>query len=174
MGPPSAATGDATVRVVVGHEAAAVAAVTNGTAVPAGCPPGSRNCVCTVWTAPAGTAGVAARVHEILRSYPRGGQNGIDAGGWTIAEGDLLSAATATTAGQTRLEYKSNRGCLAVVLNCGRRFIDDLVVHVDDVKVTLRSSSRMGTSDLGVNKKRLEFLAAKARVLGWEAPEPNY
>ena len=40
------------------------------------------------------------------------------------------------------------------------RFVDDLEVRLDDDKTTLhiRSGSRSGTSDLGVNRKRIETL----------------
>ena len=40
------------------------------------------------------------------------------------------------------------------------RFVDDLEVRLDDDKTTLhiRSGSRSGTSDLGVNRKRVEAL----------------
>ena len=35
--------------------------------------------------------------------------------------------------------------------------------------VQVRSSSRVGYLDFGVNAKRINFIAAKLRALGWEA-----
>lgn len=42
------------------------------------------------------------------------------------------------------------------------RFVDDVVFELDDVKKTIefRSASRVGRSDLGVNRKRMETIRA--------------
>ena len=48
--------------------------------------------------------------------------------------------------------------------------VDDLEFAVADGRVEVRSSSRIGDSDLGVNAKRLNFLAAALRKDGWDAP----
>lgn len=132
------------------------------------CPPGTQNCIRTAWTAPAGTRNLGATVLEILSSYPQEGQSGVDKGGWTVAEGNLKST------GKARLEFKSGIGNFAKLFNGGKPFIDDLQIEIVKNVVEIRSASRIGKSDLGVNKKRLEFLASKARALGWEAPEPKY
>ena len=53
--------------------------------------------------------------------------------------------------------------------------MDDLEVEVGDGgAVEVRSSSRVGDSDLGVNQKRLLFLQEKFNDLGWNAPDPKY
>jgi uncharacterized protein (DUF1499 family) len=40
--------------------------------------------------------------------------------------------------------------------------------------VEVKSSSRMGSSDLFVNRKRLEYLGNKLRERGWSVPPPKY
>jgi Protein of unknown function (DUF1499) len=136
------------------------------------CPPGSMNCIHTTWKVvptPTSKDDVAEKMLNILQSYPQEGQEGVDKGGWKIVKGDLL------TSGQTSLEYQSGVGPFAFLLNFGKPFIDDLEVKIiQPDKIELRSSSRIGKSDLGVNKKRLLFLGQKAKDLGWDVPEPTY
>lgn len=132
------------------------------------CPPNSKNCIRTTWKAPPDAKNVPATMLDILSSYPQEGQADVDQGGWTIAAGDLK------TTGKTRVEYKSGIGIFARIINGGKPFVDDLEVEVTDNVIEMRSASRIGISDLGVNQKRLQFLASKARALGWEAPEPKY
>jgi hypothetical protein len=89
-----------------------------------------------------------------LDRYPKDGRHGIDKGGWSIAEGSIKEN------GAARIEFKSGIGKFAKLLNGGKPFIDDLLVQVqDDGKVELRSSSRKGHNDFGVNKKRVRTLA---------------
>jgi hypothetical protein len=128
----------------------------------------SKNCIRTTWKAPLETKSVAGNMLEILNSYPQEGQSDIDKGGWTIASGDLI------TTGKTRVEYKSGSGIFSKILNGGKPFIDDLEIEVSGNMIEIQSASRMGMSDFGVNQKRLQFLASKARGLGWEAPDPKY
>ena len=54
-------------------------------------------------------------------------------------------------------------------------YIDDLELAVVEggAKVLVRSSSRVGFLDFGVNAKRLNFLSSKLRAAGWTAPEIN-
>ena len=86
-----------------------------------------------------------------------------------MAEGDLLKQ------GRARVEFRSGLGNFAKFLNGGKPFVDDLEIEVvDGNKIELKSASRVGESDLDVNRKRLQFLAAQANSLGWEAPEPKY
>jgi hypothetical protein len=132
------------------------------------CPSKSQNCIRTAWKVPAGSKDVAGSMLEILNSYPQEGQADVDKGGWTIAEGDLKSS------GKTRVEYKSGIGNFARFFNGGKPFVDDLEVEVAGDAIEIRSASRIGESDLGVNQKRLQFLASKARALGWDAPEATY
>ena len=135
------------------------------------CPPGSPNCILTAWTPPKGIdkSSVATAMVNILQSYPQEGQAGVDKGGWKITDGDLIETGTLS------LEYQSGTGLLSILLNCGRPFVDDLEIKIlNSNKVELRSSSRIGKSDFGVNKKRLLFLGERAKEIGWNVPEPTY
>ena len=135
-----------------------------------------------------------------LKSYPLEGQDGVDKGGWTVAEDSLASS------GYQRIEFRSGIGNFAKFFNGGKPFIDDLeatiqrseprtrrhmgatlrltmclsphqsvvrILHeqfqVDDSSVSVRSSSRVGDSDFGVNGKRINFLAKELTKRGWTA-----
>jgi uncharacterized protein (DUF1499 family) len=50
------------------------------------------------------------------------------------------------------------------------RFVDDLEIAVGAESVAVRSASRIGDSDFGVNAKRINYLAAALRANGWDAP----
>jgi hypothetical protein len=66
-------------------------------------------------------------------------------------------------------------GNFAKFFNGGKPFVDDLVLEITDSgAVEVRSSSRVGDSDMGVNQNRLNFLASNLRAAGWTAPEPKY
>jgi Protein of unknown function (DUF1499) len=129
------------------------------------CPPRSNNCIVTSWTAPAGTKNVATSLTDILSTYPQAGQGDVDKGGWTIVSNAGNSIA---------VEYKSGIGNFAKFFNGGKPFVDDLVASIDGSTTTIKSASRVGDSDLGVNLKRLQYLGAVARDKGWTVPEPKY
>lgn len=59
---------------------------------------------------------------------------------------------------------------LAKFFNGGKPFVDDLEFNVEEAGVCVRSSSRVGDSDFGVNAKRVNFIAADLSKRGWEAP----
>lgn len=139
------------------------------------CPSGVNNCWSTAgpgkntvpkWVYPKGMskADAAASLKKALGSYPQAGQAGVDLGGWTFAE-DTLSEK-----GYARLEFKSGIGNFAKFFNGNKPFVDDFEVSVEDGFVCLRSSSRIGDSDFGVNAKRVNFIAAALRADGWDAP----
>lgn len=132
------------------------------------CPPNSQNCIRTTWKATSGAKDVKGDLLKIINSYPQEGQAGVDNGGWKVATGNLKST------GKTRIEFASGIGIFTKLMNGSKPFIDDLEIEVSGNVIEMRSSSRIGQSDLGVNQKRLNFLAAKARALGWEVPEPKY
>ena len=115
------------------------------------CPPKSNNCVRATWTPPAGTSKKDAitSLKAVLNAYPQEGQDNVDGGGWALVQDDLDSKGTA------RVEYKSSgKGNFAKFLNGGKPFTDDLLIEVSDSgTVELRSSSRVGESDFGVNAK---------------------
>lgn len=135
------------------------------------CPRGSNNCLTTTWTPPAGIdAGAAASsLKKVIESYPMDGQNKVDLGGWTIVDDSFGPGKVAS------VEYKSGIGNFAKFFNGGKPFVDDLKLEIGtDGVVKVRSSSRVGDSDLGVNQKRLIYLADKLRGEGWTAPDPTY
>ncbi len=141
------------------------------------CRPKSRNCVRTVWTAPTsvGKDQAIETIKNVLNTYPQNGQNGIDCNGWSIVE-DALSSSTDNIS-SLRLEFKSCVGPAALAINLAQPFIDDVKIEIaetDVVKVEVKSSSRMGSSDLFVNKKRIEFLGDQLRQQGWAVPEVKY
>ena len=139
-------------------------------------PKGSMNTIATTWTAPAGIKSDQAikDVKQAFESYPQEGQNGIDKGGWKVATADGTM-----DSGTFRVEYTSSSSSwLTFLLNGGQGFVDDVLVDVQTdkspIETIVRSSSRMGKSDLGVNKKRLQFLGQQMREKQWEVPEPQY
>ncbi len=128
------------------------------------CPPKANNCVRTTWTPPAGTSktDAIATLRDVINAYPQEGQAEVDLGGWAIVEDDLAGAGTA------RVEYTSGKGFFAKAFNGGKPFIDDLKLEVEDTgAVQVKSQSRIGDSDLGVNKKRTDYIAAGLAAKGW-------
>ena len=138
-------------------------------------PKGSSNAIRTTWTAPSTVTSAqqaAADVQAAFEDYPQKGQSGVDKGGWQVADGSLES-------GKFRVEFTSGSGIFAKLLNGGQGFKDDVLVELmqdnqQSWTAEVRSSSRLGKSDLGVNQKRLMFLGEKMREKGWEAPKPEY
>lgn len=155
--------------------AGAAIAFVAGTTSPANaldaCPKGSKNCIATQWTPPAGTDAKAAAgtLEKIISSYPQEGQNKVDLGGWKVVDGAYAPGSTVS------LEYQSGIGNFAKFFNGGKPFVDDLKLAIAaDGTVGVRSSSRIGDSDLGVNEKRLSYFVASLRKEGWTAPDPAY
>jgi uncharacterized protein (DUF1499 family) len=103
---------------------------------------------------------------KILNAYPQAGQANVDKGGYKIVSSSSI----------IKVEYTSGIGTFAKLFNGGQPFVDDLIAVVDKNNgvVTIKSSSRIGQSDLGVNQKRLKFLGAQAKAMGWTVPEPKY
>ena len=116
------------------------------------CPPKSNNCVRTSWTPPSGTSksDAIAALKDVINAYPQEGQNEVDGGGWTIAEDNLAGESAAA-----RVEYRSSgKGTFAKLFNGGKPFVDDLKLEVEESGVVqVRSQSRVGDSDFGVNGK---------------------
>ena len=134
------------------------------------CPKGSQNCIRTTWTPPAGSskADAISSLKKVIESYPQEGQNKVDLGGWTLVEDNF-------SGGSASIEYKSGIGNFAKFFNGGKPFIDDLKLEIADSGVVeVKSASRIGESDLGVNKKRLDFLAEKLIADGWTVPSASY
>ena len=153
-----------------GAAAALVAAAGPANALDA-CPKKSKNCIATSWDPPAGTDAKAAAstLKKVIESYPQEGQNKVDLGGWSVVDG------TYAPGNVVSLEYTSGLGNFAKYLNGNKPFVDDLKLAIgNDGAVSVRSSSRIGDSDLGVNQKRLQFFVASLRKEGWTAPDPGY
>lgn len=129
------------------------------------CPPKANNCVRIQWSPPSGTskADAVAALRDAINAYPQAGQDGVDKGGWSFAEDDLASS------GSARLEFVSGTdGFFAKYLNGGKPFIDDLKLEVEESgTVQVKSQSRIGDSDLGVNKKRTDYIATALAAKGW-------
>ncbi len=129
------------------------------------CPPKANNCVRTVWSAPAGTSKEDAilALRDVINAYPQEGQSNVDGGGWSIATDDLSAS------GAARVEYKSSgKGNFAKFFNGGKPFVDDLKLEIDDSGVVqVKSQSRVGDSDFGVNQKRVDYLSAGLKAKGW-------
>ena len=146
-----------------------------------GCGRAFHNCIRTEWVAPSSMTSpkaVAETIRDALNTYPQKGQNGVDCNGWRIVNDALESDAAIIT-----LEFKSCVGPAALAINLGQPFIDDLKLEIGKdasgnnnmkVKVNVLSKSRMGSTDVNVNRKRLIYLGSKLRDKGWNIPEPLY
>jgi hypothetical protein len=153
---------------------------------------GRQNTIRTTWIAPKTIQTAQQAMEDVknaLNTYPQQGQANIDKGGWNIVQEETTTSNNNKNNQNLsfRAEFTSGSGFFAKLLNGGQGFIDDLLVEIvppsssqpqsDNANLwsaEVRSSSRMGKSDLGVNQKRVSYLAAKMREQGWDAPEPKY
>mmetsp|Transcript_8152 Transcript_8152/g.10361 ORF Transcript_8152/g.10361 Transcript_8152/m.10361 type:complete len:189 (-) Transcript_8152:189-755(-) len=130
------------------------------------CPPKANNCVRTSWTPPSGTSknDAISTLRDAINAYPQEGQGDVDGGGWIIPEDNLSG-----DSGAARVEYKSSgKGNFAKFFNGGKPFVDDLQLEVEGSGVVqVKSQSRVGDSDFGVNKKRVDYLADVLKAKGW-------
>lgn len=144
----------------------------------------SHNCIRTTWGAPPSVVDPrdAARVvRDVLNSYPQEGQSGVDCNGWRVVNDGAFDS---SDSGTIELEYKSCVGPAALAINLGRPFVDDLKLEMGReqsssspsgiILVEVKSSSRMGSSDLFVNRKRLVYLGKRLKERGRSVPEPRY
>jgi len=103
-------------------------------------------------------------VLKVLENYEVGHDN-IDGGGFKIVKKDGVS-------GYVYVQYESLK----------KGYIDDFEIALgNDGTASVRTASRLGFLDLGVNAKRINYIANKLNsVGGWEAPKvsssshPNY
>jgi uncharacterized protein (DUF1499 family) len=135
----------------------------------------SNNCISTKgggkekigpWTYPAGASRdqAIADLTAVVNAYPQAGQNEVDGGGWAVVDDQLKSS------GYVRYEFKSSgKNWQSKFLNGGKPFTDDVEFEFGDSTVDVKSSSRLGDSDFGVNGKRLNYITAELRKKGWEA-----
>ena len=96
-----------------------------------------------------------------LDKYPPG-QRGIDGGGWKIQTLRLPETST----GDVAYLYVQFESMLAGYMEEGEFVVGDATAPV----VNVRTSSRSGYLDFGVNARRLNWLAARLRADGWKAP----
>mmetsp|Transcript_113376 Transcript_113376/g.179173 ORF Transcript_113376/g.179173 Transcript_113376/m.179173 type:complete len:205 (+) Transcript_113376:1-615(+) len=120
------------------------------------------------WTWPSDTSRdqAIADLSAVMNAYPQAGQDqgDIDGGGWSLVDDQL------TSSGYARYEFKSSgKKWIAKLANGGKPFTDDVIFQFGDSKLDLRSASRLGDSDFGVNAKRLNFISAALRKKGWDA-----
>lgn len=135
----------------------------------------SPNCFCSTddveddpdhsipaWTYPKGKSQEEAfnELYDIIMAY-KPGQGNIDGGGFKVVTNDPKK-------GYIYTQFES--------LKAG--YIDDFEVAYIEGKgenaVQVRSSSRVGYLDFGVNSKRINYIADKLRAKGWDAKGVEY
>ncbi|KAL7574970.1 hypothetical protein ACA910_010789 [Epithemia clementina (nom. ined.)] len=112
------------------------------------------------WTWPAAIGNdkskAFAQLHEVLLNYPPG-QNGVDGGGFEIQK------------------FDPENGYIYVIFEALKNgYFDDVEFACigngsQTREIQVRSSSRVGYLDYGVNAKRLNWIAAALRAKGWNA-----
>jgi uncharacterized protein (DUF1499 family) len=104
------------------------------------------------------------QLYQVLQSYPPG-QNGVDGGGFQVQK------------------YDASTGYIYVVYEALKNgYYDDVEFAYikpsngkdDSRQIQVRSSSRVGYLDFGVNAKRLNWIAKELRSKGWDAPGVDY
>ena len=94
-------------------------------------------------------------LYEVVKAYEVG-QNNIDGGGFDIVTFD-------PEAGYIYVQFESLKN----------GYIDDFemaMINKEDNAIQVRSASRLGYLDFGVNAKRINYLAKALREKGWDAP----
>ena len=108
------------------------------------------------WAPPAGASRADAwrAVVAAVEAYPPG-QGGIDGGGFKIVEADAAK-------GYLYAQFESLKN----------GYVDDLELALvgPSGPLLVRSASRLGFLDFGVNARRLNWIAARLRADGWKAP----
>lgn len=95
------------------------------------------------------------QLHEVVKAY-QPGQANIDGGGFNVVTFDPEE-------GYIYVQFESLKN----------GYIDDVefaMINKDDNVVQVRSASRLGYLDFGVNAKRINYLANALRQKGWDAP----
>ncbi|EOD22106.1 hypothetical protein EMIHUDRAFT_240534 [Emiliania huxleyi CCMP1516] len=98
-------------------------------------------------------ADAVADVKEAIVSYPPG-QRGIDGGGFRV-----VKESTSAQAAYIYVQYESRR----------KGFVDDMEFALANGVVNVRTSSRLGYLDMGVNAKRFTWFAERLGAQrGWK------
>ena len=99
-------------------------------------------------------AGATLDLKQAIQAYPPG-QAGIDSGGWQIIT-------------ERFPESPDDAGYIYAQFELTSGYIDDFEFAIMNGKVNVRSSSRLGFLDFGVNAKRYNYFAKKlASKKGW-------
>lgn len=138
---------------------------------------GAPNCFCStedpdddpdhyipawVWPKDLDSSQAFQQLEDVIKSYEPG-QDGIDGGGFQIVKSD-------TKTGYLYAQFEALKN----------GYIDDFEVakingaRGGDRAVQVRSSSRVGYLDYGVNGKRVNYIAKQLRQKGWEAVGVDY
>ena len=100
-----------------------------------------------------------AQLNQVIASYPPG-QNGVDGGGFAVQK------------------FDPDKGYFYVIFEALKNgYYDDVEFAYiapeaggsSSRQIQVRSSSRVGYLDLGVNAKRLNWIAKELRTKGWDA-----
>ena len=104
------------------------------------------------WVPPADATSPFKSLIQVVKAYEPG-QGNVDGGGFEVVK---------ETDGYLYVQFEALK----------KGYIDDLEFAMKpDGKVEVRSGSRVGTTDFGVNAKRLNFIAANLRSAGWSIDE---
>ena len=100
------------------------------------------------------------QLYEVLKAYPPG-QSGVDGGGFAIQK------------------YDADKGYIWVIYEALKNgYYDDvefaMIPSASKSAIQVRSSSRIGYLDFGVNAKRLNWIAKALREKGWKADGVNF
>ncbi len=99
-------------------------------------------------------AEAVSELKDVIASYPPG-QNGIDGGGFKLMD----SKVSGDTSAYLYVQFESLR----------KGYIDDFEIALADGVANVRTSSRLGYLDLGVNAKRYQWFADKlGKTKGWK------
>jgi uncharacterized protein (DUF1499 family) len=118
------------------------------------------------WVPPSDRSSAVAILQDIeavINSYPQEGQNGTDKGGWKLADRQTNDAN-----GVTYLRYEFVSGRFGYVDDLEIRVVDDKKSSGDGVvQISVRTASREGGYDFGVNASRIDFIQAALQEKGW-------
>jgi uncharacterized protein (DUF1499 family) len=108
-----------------------------------------------IWPQGSDKENALTQLAEVINAYEPG-QGGVDGGGFKVIVNDPKN-------GYVYIQFESLKN----------GYIDDVeLAFIDgmgDRAIQVRSSSRLGYLDFGVNAKRLNYIAAKLRARGWDA-----
>jgi uncharacterized protein (DUF1499 family) len=108
-------------------------------------------------------------LYAILQKYPPG-QNTIDGGGFDIKKYDPIKGYIYVQFESLKNGYIDDFEAAAVMSTLSQDNNNDNGTNQIKNAIQVRSSSRVGYLDYGVNGKRLNYIANELRNIGWYAP----